>query len=94
MAIHASMAIVFFTSKILETLVTQKISSILQLTMCIGIFWPFEQFSEVRKLVFNHLIDPTRLYSLTFLQKTMSDDTATLAQLGMVFLFSIILFSV
>ncbi|XP_019864518.1 PREDICTED: UBX domain-containing protein 6-like isoform X1 [Amphimedon queenslandica] len=48
-----------------------------------GIFWPFDKFSEVRQFVLHHLIDPTRLYSLTFLQKIVSDDAASLAQLGM-----------
>ena len=54
------------------------------IVLIVGIFWPFEKFSEVRQLVFHHLIDPTRLYSLKFLQKTVSDDAASLAQLGMV----------
>ena len=54
------------------------------LSFITGVFYPKDPLSEVRQMVSNSIIDPTREFSFVFLQTPLLEDTATLAQLGLV----------
>ena len=59
------------------------------LSFITGVFCPRDPLSEVRQMVSNSIIDPSQEFSFVFLQTPLLEDTATLAQLGLVSIISL-----